>query len=647
MTICDVNKIDSNITNLAFAEEVCLKVLPTLIADGHYPVWFNLEPNSYSDFGGDLTTVARQPISATRQRKKGTVTGLTASGGFNQDVTASNFVRIMQGFFFADARQKAATQPFNGTQVALTSAATSDDSFNAASGLAQFHTGHLLKASGFVQNNGLHRVTTGSVAAKTIVATNLVNETPAATAKLDAVGFQFGSGIVSLTASAAAALLTVSGLAAASGTFTISSANNAVDGDTVTIGTHVYTFSDAPVSPAVLASDEVLVGADKAASCANLAAAINNSTGEGSLYGTGTVKNTQVTAVGGAGTVVVTSKLAGTSSNAIATTEVSTNGSWGAATLAGGTGAMGWLELGLTAGEWIFVGGDTVAECFTQTSSTNLPGYARVLTVTDSVLTLDDTTWTPQTDAGTAKTISVFIGTYIRNEPLPDDIVTRSYNIERQLGKDSNGTQAQYLEGAIANEFKLNMPDKDKLNADLTFVAMSDSTRTGLEGLKIGTRVPAPGEPAYNTSLDLYRVRMAIHDDTEMNTSALFAFVTQADLSITNNAAQVTALGNLGGIDVSVGNFDASGTLTALFSSVEAIRAIRNNADVSFNVIAARANGGFVFDMPLLGLGGGRLAVELNNPITIPLTSDGAENESGYTLSSTWFPYLPSVAMPE
>jgi len=641
MTTCTVNKIDSNVTGLAFAEEVCLKQLPTLGADGFDPTWYGLEPNSYSNFGGKQTTVARQPISATRQRKKGTLVGLDASGAWNQDLTQSNLTRLMQGFFFANARQKPATQPFNGTQHPITSVATSDDSFNAASGLVAFLTGHLIKASGFGLNNGLHRVTTGHVAAKTMVATNLTDEAaPPAAAKLEAVGFQFAAGVMSITATAAAAVLALTGVAQATGVLTFSGPGTAAD--TVTIGTRVYTL----VAALTGATDQVLIGADATATGANLAAAIDAVTGAGTSYNVGTLANTQVTAVSVAGVVTLTAINGGVASNSIATTEAGTNTSFSAATLTGGTGAASFLDLGFVPGEWVFVGGDDVATAFTQTSSTNRPGYARVSAVTNSSLTLDDTTWTPQTDAGTSKTIQLFFGTVIRNEPLSADIVTRSYNFERTLGHDDVGVQAEYLEGGIANEMKVNFPEGDKLNVDLSIVALDATTRTGTQGIKTGTRVAAPGETAFNTALDLYRVKMAIHDETAMNQDALFGFVESADLDIKNNAAPVKALGVLGAIDVSVGNFESSGTVTALFSTVEALAAIRANADIGLNFIAARANGGMVFDTPLLGLDTSGLAVALNTAIKLPLNATGAQNIHGFTALSDWFPYLPNVAMP-
>ena len=136
-------KIDSNFTGASIAEESALGVLPGS------PVWQDMEPNEYSDFGAELSTVARAPIAPDRQNKKGAVVDLDAAGGFSLDFTKSNMTKFLQGFFFADAKEQASTKPLNAAAVAITGAVSSDKSYNAASGLSVFKAGDLIYVSGF------------------------------------------------------------------------------------------------------------------------------------------------------------------------------------------------------------------------------------------------------------------------------------------------------------------------------------------------------------------------------------------------------------------------------------------------------------------------------------------------------------------
>lgn len=510
-TICGTNKIDSNITGLAFAEEECLKQLqePT--------TWHGLEPNSYSDFGGELSTVARSPIDPSRQNKKGAVTDLDASGGFNIDFTKSNLTRLLQGFFFADAREMPSTQPLNGTQVSLSSVDSAGKKYIATAGLNIFKTGQLVYATGFANsaNNGLKTVVSAG-ATSLEVAEPLVNEVTTQNAKLEAVGMSFEAGDLNLAV--------VSGL------------------------------------PSIISA---------------------------------TVDFTKVPS--------------------------------------------------LIAGAWVFIGGDGANSYFSKNK-----GYARIKAVTQSALTFDDTTFTASDESGAGKSIQLFIGTTVRNEKLPELIKRRSYNIERQLGMGANSTQAEYLEGAVANEFTLNIPQADKLNADLSFIACDNTHRSGDVGdeIKIGKRIPAMGEDAYNTSSDIYRIKMSINSSVTSSPSDLFGYVSDGKITINNNVTPTKAIGTLGAFDTTAGNFEVGGSLTAYFTTIEAVRAVRQNADVGLSVIGASKNAGFVFDIPLLGLGGGRLNVEKDSPITVPLEPSGAENENGYTLHHQSFSYLPNSAMP-
>lgn len=624
---CDPRKIDSNATGLSFAETIC-GVLPTIIDDGYLPTWRELEPNSYSDFGGEITTMSRRPINASRQRKKGQVVDLDASGGFNMDFTQSNHNRLMQGFFFADYHEKATTEPFNDAAITITGAVAASDTITAAAGMSKFRVNTLVNVRGFVDetNNGLALVSAVTDTAITL-AKSLADEAGSAEVVVETVGYQMlaSGSAISMVGGLPRLDLSASAPVAATGVFTIASGNNAAPADTVTIGSVVYTFGPG--------AGQVPVGIDDDTSATNLAAAINGDV-------IGIEAHPLVTAVAVANVVTVTAIRKGAGGNTIPTSEVGAQLSWGAALMAGGTG-FSFNELDLIVGEWVYLGGDTLANRFV-----NNTGFARIGVIADQSLVFDKTTWLPQAEVHGGKSIHLYIGKTIRNEKDPDLITTRYYEFERTLGKDADGVQSEYLTRSVLNELTLNIPVADKLNTDITLVASDAEQRTGAEGRKPGPFVPALGEDAFNTSSNIVRNRMSILDPSTSRATALFGYITEGTLTINNNVSGLKAVSVLGNFDVNVGDFDVGGELTAIFTSVLATRAVRENASVTYDVIAASDNAGFVFDIPLLTLSGGRVEVEAGEPVVIPLEQFGAENPNGYTLLYTNFAYLPTISHP-
>lgn len=512
MAVCPKYKIDSNSTGLRYAEEVCLKQLPTLAADGFDPTWIALEPNSYSDFGGQISTVARNPINQSRQRRKGVVTDLEASGGFQQDLTYFNLRNMLQGFMFADLREKQVNNPVNGTSYPITGVTATayemDDAF-----ASTVLVGSLVIAEGFAAaaNNGVKLVT--AVAAGELSAAGLVvDAAPPTSATLAVIGYQGAVGTLSI----------------------------AMNGSLVRL--------------------------------------------------------------------------------------VSTAG-------------VDFTTLGLVPGEWLFIGGDQATNAFDD----NI-GFARIRTIAAGYLEFDKVDWAgAAAEAGTGKSINLYFGTVLKNESDPNLIVRRTYQLERTLGQDANGTMSEYLVGSVPNELTLNVPQADKITADLTFIACDHQARNGLTGVKGGARVGVVEGDAFNTSSDLARVKVAIVND-DASIAPLFVFAQDLTLTINNNASMNKALGVLGAFDVSVGTFEVGGSLTAYFASAESVQAVRNNEDVTIDVIAVKRNQGVLYDIPLLALGNGRLNVEQDQPITIPLETNAAESVFGHTLLWQFFPYLPDAA---
>lgn len=137
--------------------------------------------------------------------------------------------------------------------------------------------------------------------------------------------------------------LTATPAAAVAATGTITNSVSFSDGEQILIGSSnnpsVYTMRTALSSPSI--KNEVLIGANVAASLTNLKAAVNGSAGSGTTYSTGTVAHIEVTATTLTGTTLVISATSlGVAGNSIATTTTAASATWGATTLTGGLQAI-------------------------------------------------------------------------------------------------------------------------------------------------------------------------------------------------------------------------------------------------------------------------------------------------------------------
>lgn len=504
----EVNKMDSNITGLAYAEETTLGTL------GGSPVWKRLEPNSYSDFGGNIKTVAPNPLNPNRQRRKGVAVDIDASGGFNHNLTFYNLTDILQGAMFANTRKK--KEQVSGA------VATLDDSY-ALTGTTLV-AGDLVFGVGFVnfQNNGLKLVSTVATN-KITVSTNLVDEaSPPATALVQLVGFQSASG----------------------------------DLDIVNSGTSFP---------------------------------------------------------------VMTSTL------------------------------VDFTTWGLVPGQWIYIGGDSSPMQFT-TAANN--GFKRIRSIATNTMTFDKSGAAMVTEANTTKTVQVFFGDVLKNE-TGTDIVRRSYQLERTLGAPDTASpsqiQSEVLIGAVANEVTLTVPQAELIHMDISFMAIDNVQRTGVIGPLQASVINPYSADVFNSTSDVSRIRMSVVSNTDAYPTALFAFLTEATFTLKNNVSVDKAIGVFGGFDMTTGTFEVGGSVTAYFASVEAVQAVRNNENVTIDMMMVKNNQGIVVDLPLVALGDGRLKVEQDKPITLPMKMDAAtavdlDANLDYTVMLTIFNYLPSIA---
>lgn len=307
--------------------------------------------------------------------------------------------------------------------------------------------------------------------------------------------------------------------------------------------------------------------------------------------------------------------------------------------------------LGLIPGEWVGIG-DAAATSFADGADA-LVGYARIAVdgISENAIAFDKATFAPITTDGAGKTVRLWFGDKVKNEEDPDLIKRFSAVVERTLGKDADGTQSEYLTGVVANELTWNSPLAALVNLDMSYVAQKAAVRKGVDGplsRRAGNTITrALGEDAFNTSSNIYRIRMTMVSADTFEPTPFFARVTEWSLTVANNVTAAKAQGVLGGFDVTVGGFDVDGEFTAYFQTVEAIHAIQCNYDVTFDAIYAKANAGVYVDVPLISNGGGRLDIEPDAAIMIPIESAAAESPFGHTALIGWFPYLPASLMPD
>lgn len=322
-----------------------------------------------------------------------------------------------------------------------------------------------------------------------------------------------------------------------------------------------------------------------------------------------------------------------------------------------GATAKDLTQLGLTPGEWFYLGGDSAATRF---NTAAVRGWCRVRSVTATAIVIDKTDAAFVTDNGSGKTIQIFVPRALKNE-TGTAIKRRRYWIERTLGApdDAQPTreQAEYIEAAVPNRLSITAETANKLVAELQYVGNTTSVidevvagaNTLLSKVSGAVRVPVVEADAFNTSSDFSRIRIAVHTEGTSAPTPLFTYNERLELVIDNGNQPSKALGVFGAFDYAAGDFSVEGNITAYFGNVAAINTVKNGARVTFDFALAKSNAGLVFDLPLVVLGSARANVEKDTAIKMPLTMPAATAKSiaaalDHTLMLCVFDYLPSIA---
>lgn len=312
---------------------------------------------------------------------------------------------------------------------------------------------------------------------------------------------------------------------------------------------------------------------------------------------------------------------------------------------------LNFVTLGIVPGEHVWIGGDAALTFFPTNPVNNC--LARVRAVTATALTLDKTSKGAMiTEAQAGSTIELYVGRVLKNEQIAL-IKRRTYQIERQLGASDDASpsqiQSEYFTGAIINELTFNFNTASILTYDMKFVAADQELRSGVTGVKAGTRPAMENADAQNTSSDLKRVRLAKVVAGSSAPTPLFGFVPSLTLNITNGIQPLKALTTLGSFEASAGDFVVTGSCEGYFSDIATIDAIRSNSTCTLDIMSFKNNQGMVIDLPLVTLGDGSVKLEKDKPAMTPLTLECASGEEvdaalDHTCMIILFDGLPNLA---
>lgn len=266
--------------------------------------------------------------------------------------------------------------------------------------------------------------------------------------------------------------------------------------------------------------------------------------------------------------------------------------------------ALDFTTLGLRVGGWLKMGGTGSGFRFATTACN---GWARIVSVAQHKVTLDNlpTGWT--TDDGASKTLRVFFGDQIKN-----GTTRKSLTIER--GFMGQAVPSYIIQrGMVAGQGEFRFETEQKVTASLTFNGLSgELTTTSLDA----SPDAAPTEAIMAANVNVGRIAEAGAAVSSPN------YVRSAAITVNNNLRVNTAVGSLGGVDIGSGECAVGVSLETYFGSSAMLAKLLSGDPSNLNLRIAKGSRAIVFGVPRLTFtDGSPSAGAKNQDVMVPLSS--------------------------
>ncbi len=292
---------------------------------------------------------------------------------------------------------------------------------------------------------------------------------------------------------------------------------------------------------------------------------------------------------------------------------------------------LDFTTLGLNAGEWIKIGGDSAGSKF-DTAAVN--SLVRIGSVAAHLITLDIKPSGWAVDSGTDKTIQVFTGDFLIN-----GTTVRSFSVERQQ-QDIASPSYELFKGQQVNTFSLSLQSSAILTGTLGMIGLggtADTVRTSG-----ASDIAAPAFGVLNTSSNMRKLSeggVLVGGET---------YITQFGYDINNNMEGEAAIGYLSYIGIRNGEFGLSGSISFYMNDINLLNKVINDTESSFMFAAGRGDGNresYLFDIPRVKLTGSSPVSGKNQSRMFTGNYAALRHKTlGYTTSIARFWHLPAAA---
>lgn len=247
---------------------------------------------------------------------------------------------------------------------------------------------------------------------------------------------------------------------------------------------------------------------------------------------------------------------------------------------------LDFTTLGLTVGQWVKIGGTAVGDKFA-TAAVN--AWARITAIAATALTLDNLPTGWAVDAGTGKSVKVWVGDRITN-----GVTKKSYTFERGFMGQATPSYVAHA-GCVIGTLTASASAQAIMTG--TMEVMGTVATVGTTSLD-DSPVAAPTHAVMNAVNNVGRI-------AEGGSVITGNYIMALELNINNNLRENYAVGQLGMIDVGAGSCDVTGTINSYYKTLAIYNKVLNATETSLNWRVDKDSKALVFDVPRAKFEGG------------------------------------------